>query len=425
MTDDFCRCLGATRKSFCFGARTLEPEHATATRQSEPTLRAAALQFVVLVGIVSFFADMTYEGARSAVGPFLGMLGASAFAIGVVSGGGELVGYALRLWSGRLADRTRRYWAITFVGYALNVLAVPMLALAGTWPVAALLVVLERAGKALRTPARDAMLSYATKATGRGWGFGLHEALDQTGATIGPLVLAAVIAQRAADYRSGFLALLVPALAALATLAMAWRLYPRPQDLEVEDMRVAATAGFPRAYWIYLGGSALVAAGYADYPLLAYHFSQAGTVDLAWIPAVYALAMAVDAIAALVLGRWFDRVGLNVLIVATALSAGFAPLGFSGRREFAILGAMLWGIGMGAQESIMRAAIADLAPPAKRATAYGVFNLAYGAAWFAGSVFMGWMYARSIEALVGFSVIAQLSAVPCFVLAARMGRRPA
>jgi MFS family permease len=380
-----------------------------------------ALNFVILLGVVSLFADMTYEGARSAVGTFLGMLGASAFAIGVVSGGGELVGYGLRLWSGRLADRTRHYWAITFAGYALNLLAVPPLALAGNWQVAAALVILERSGKALRTPARDAMLSYATKSTGRGWGFGLHEALDQIGATVGPLVLTVVIAQNA-DYRRGFVALLIPAVAALATLAVAWRLYPHPQDLEIEDVQLTTSSLFPKAYWVYLCGSALVAAGYADYPLMAYHFGQASTVNLAWIPALYALAMGVDAIAALVFGRWFDRFGLGVLVVATVLSAGFAPLGFGTRSEFAILGTILWGIGMGAQESIMRAAVANMTSPARRATAYGVFNLVYGVAWFAGSAFMGWIYAHSIAGLMGFSVIAQLLAIPCFMWAKRLSR---
>ena len=380
-----------------------------------------ALNFVILLGVVSLFADMTYEGARSAVGPFLGMLGASAFWIGVVSGAGELVGYALRLWSGRLADRTRRYWAVTFAGYALNLLAVPLLALAGSWPVAAALVILERTGKALRTPARDAMLSYATKSTGRGWGFGLHEALDQIGATVGPLVLTVVIAQDA-DYRRGFLALVVPAVAALATLTVAWRLYPHPQDLEIEDARITTSSNFPKAYWVYLCASALVAAGYADYPLLAYHFGQASTVNLSWIPALYALAMGVDAIAAVVFGRWFDRFGLGVLVVATVLSAGFAPLGFGSRTGFAILGTILWGIGMGAQESIMRAAVADMTSPTRRATAYGVFNLVYGVAWFAGSAFMGWIYAHSIGALMAFSVIAQLLAIPCFMWARRLSK---
>jgi len=382
--------------------------------------RSRALRFVVLLGIVSLFADMTYEGARSAVGPFLGMLGASAFAIGVVSGGGELVGYALRLWSGRLADRTRHYWAITFAGYAVNLLAVPLLAAAGNWPIAAILVILERTGKALRTPARDAMLSYATKSTGRGWGFGLHEALDQAGATVGPLVLTVVIAQHAADYRRGFLALLVPAVAALATLVIAWRLFPHPQDLEVGDVGLGSSGSFPKAYWVYLCGSALVAAGYADYPLLAYHFSHAATVSLTWIPALYALAMGVDAIAALVFGRWFDRIGLNVLLVATALSAGFPPLAFGMRSGAAVLGTILWGIGMGAQESIMRAAIANMTSAARRATAYGMFNLVYGAAWFVGSAFMGWLYSRSIGGLIAFSLIAQVLAIPCFLWAKRL-----
>lgn len=184
-----------------------------------------ALTFIVLLGVVSLFADLTYEGARSAAGPFLAMLGASALIVSLVSGGGELVGYTLRLWSGRLADRTQRYWVITFVGYAINVLAVPLLALAGRWPLAAVLLVLERIGKALRTPARDAMLSDATKSTGRGWGFGIHEALDQIGATLGPLLVAGIVVA-GGDYRRGFAVLLIPALAALSVLAFARRLYP-------------------------------------------------------------------------------------------------------------------------------------------------------------------------------------------------------
>jgi MFS family permease len=377
--------------------------------------------FVVLLGIVSLFADMTYEGARSAIGPFLGLLGASSLAIGLVSGGGELAGYALRLLSGRLADRTRRYWAIVFTGYALNLLAVPLLAAVSSWQLAALLVIVERAGKALRAPARDAMLSYATRSVGRGWGFGVHEALDQVGATLGPLLMALIVVQQG-GYRQGFLVLAVPALAALATLAVAWRLYPRPQDLEIGESPLASSRGFPRAYWVYLCASALVAAGYADYALLAFHFSSTGAVSAAGISALYALAMAVDAVAALVFGRWFDRAGLHVLVVATLLSAGFAPLGFSERPELAVIGTVLWGIGMGAQESIMRAAVAGFSSPERRGTAYGIFTLAYGMAWFAGSAFMGWIYARSPVLLTAFSAGAQLLAIPLFVRARRLAR---
>jgi MFS family permease len=380
-----------------------------------------ALRFIVLIGIVSLFADVTYEGARSVAGPFLGLLGASALTVSLVSGGGELIGYALRLWSGRLADRTQRYWAITFIGYAINLLAVPLLAFAGQWPVAATLLILERAGKAVRTPARDAMLSYATTSTGRGWGFGLHEALDQIGATVGPLVVATAIVQ-SGDYRRGFAYLLVPALAALATLTLAWRMYPRPQDLEPAD-RSIAPAGLPRAYWIYLLGSAFVALGYADFPLLAFHFAQVDIVSPSWIPVLYSVAMGTDAIAALVFGRWFDRAGLRVLIVAIVLSAAFAPFAFAHRQAFAVLGSVLWGVGMGAQESIMRAAIATMTPTTRRATAYGIFNLGYGIAWFAGSAAMGWLYGHSLATLIAFSVIAQLLAVPCFLVAGRLHAR--
>jgi MFS family permease len=393
-----------------------------ASAANRPGLSAGgALRFVVLLGIVSLFADMTYEGARSITGPYLALLGASGTVVGVVAGGGELLGYALRLWSGWLADRTHRYWAITICGYAVNLLAVPLLALAGDWAAAALLMVLERAGKAIRTPARDVMLSYATKQTGRGWGFGLHEALDQTGATLGPLIVAGVLLLRG-DYRVGFAVLLVPALASLAVLAAARFQYPRPQHLEPAGKPLSG-GGLPRAYWTYLAGTCFIAAGYADYPLMAFHFERAGTVPKEWIPVLYAVAMAVDGLAALAFGRWFDRRGIAVLVVATLLSLLFAPLAFLGTFHLALLGAALWGVGMGAQESIMRAAVAEMTPHERRGTAFGLFNMAFGVAWFAGSALMGWLYDASIPALVAFAVLAQLAAIPCFVLSARqLGR---
>lgn len=377
-----------------------------------------AVSFIVLLGVVSLFADMTYEGARGATGPFLASLGASSLAVALIAGGGELIGYVLRLWSGRLADRTHQYWALTAAGYAINLLAVPLLALAGHWAVAAVLIVLERTGKALRTPARDAMLSYATATTGRGWGFGLHEALDQIGATIGPFLVTAAMVGTASDYRRGFAVLLVPALLALATLTAAWRMFPRPEALEPRTV-VVATDGFSRRYWVYLAGTCLVAAGFADYPLIAYHFAQAGTVPLAWIPGVYGLAMGVDAIAALAFGRAFDRIGLHVVVFATVLGAAFAPLAFATAPGWAIPGMVCWGIGMGAQESVMRAAIATLAPAARRATAYGLFNLAYGIAWFAGTAVMGGLYRWSTTSVWVFSLVAQLAAVPVLWHAAR------
>jgi MFS family permease len=379
--------------------------------------RGTAMTFVVLLGVVSLFADMTYEGARSITGPYLAVLGASATVVGIVAGFGELIGYMLRLVAGYLSDRTGRYWTFTIIGYVVNLLAVPVLALAGRWELAAALMVAERFGKAIRTPARDAMLSHATTEMGRGWGFGLHEAMDQIGALLGPLIVAAVLF-RHQGYASAFGVLLIPALLALSVLVVAKLLYPDPREFEIGTPPLE-TQGFPRVFWLYLVAIGLIAAGYADFPLIAYHFQKTSLASEGWIPIFYAVAMGVDAIAALVCGRLFDRLGFIVLGGVALVSALFAPLVFLGNFSVAMLGMVLWGIGMGAQESIMRAAVAGMVPAARRGTAYGVFNSGYGLLWFAGSALMGVLYDVSLPALIAFSMGAQLLAVLVLFLVGR------
>jgi MFS family permease len=375
--------------------------------------RRTALRFVVLLGVVSLFADMTYEGARSITGPYLAMLGASGAAVGFISGFGELIGYGLRLASGFIADRTGRYWAVTLTGYFLNLLAVPPLAFTGRWELAAALMIGERMGKAVRTPARDAMLSHATKELGHGFGFGLHEAMDQAGAMLGPLGVAAVLYFQG-GYRLGFGILLLPALCALGVLFAARWLYPRPRDLEASPPAPGAN-GFPSSYWLYVAAGGLIAAGYADYPLIAYHFGKVSSVPAGWIPIFYAIAMGVAALAALCFGYLFDRIGLAILIVSAVLSSLVAPLAFLGGFTPALLGMALWGMGTGVQESILRAAIAGMIPADQRGTAYGLFNTGFGICWFLGSALMGLLYDRSVGWLVTFSIIAQLAAIPLFV----------
>ncbi len=371
-----------------------------------------ALRFVILIGIVSLFSDMTYEGARSINGPFLAILGASGAVVGVVSGLGELIGFSIRLVSGYFSDKTKGYWAITFIGYAINLIAVPFLALAGNWQIAAVLMVIERIGKGIRVPPRDAMLSYATQNMGRGWGFGLHEALDQLGAITGPLIVAAVLYFRD-GYKTGYILLLVPALLALSVLTAARFLYPRPQDLEISQTKLQFQ-GFSKSFWLYVLAAAFIAAGFADFPLIAYHFQKASIASETLIPILYAIAMGVDALAALVFGRLFDRLGLTTMMLVAFLSAFFAPVVFFGGFSLAIFGMALWGIGMGAQESIMRAAIGGMIAPEQRGTAYGLFNTIYGFAWFLGSVLIGVLYDISIPWLVAFSVAAQLASIPIF-----------
>jgi MFS family permease len=370
-----------------------------------------ATSFVVLVGVVSLFADMTYEGARSVAGPFLGLLGATGAVVGIVSGLGELAGYAVRLLSGYLGDRTGRYWAVTIVGYAINMLAVPALALAGRWEAAAALLVVERVGKGIRTPPRDVLLSHVAAQVGRGWAFGLHEALDQAGAVAGPLLVAALLGL-GRGYQEAFAALLAPALLALLVLGLARARYPEPQRFEPVRTGAAGEHGFPRAFWTYVAAVACLAVGFADFPLIAFHLKTTGVAGDGTIPVLFALAMAVDGLAALAFGRAFDRRPLPTLIAVPLASGLFAPLAFSGRLGLAALGAVLWGVGMGAQESVLRAAVAQMVPPARRGTAYGVFNTVYGVAWFAGSAAMGVLYDVSLPALMALSVASQLAAVP-------------
>jgi predicted MFS family arabinose efflux permease len=379
-------------------------------------LKQMAFQFVVAIGIVSLFADMTYEGARGITGPFLYSLGASATVVGFVAGFGELAGYALRSVFGYFADKTHKYWAFIFVGYAVNLLAVPALALAGNWPLAAALMILERTGRAIRRPSVEAMLSHAGSQVGHGFAFGLHEALDQTGATIGPLITALVLYLRG-GYHEAFAVLLISALLSLTALVVARIFYPRPHELEARTPIVLKTAGFSKSYWLYAIAGALIAAGFADFSLIAFHFQKAAVVAQSVVPVFYALAMVTSACASLLLGRLLDKIGVPVVVFAFFLGAFFAPCVFLGGSALALMGMILWGIGMGAQDSLLKAILSGVVPADRRSTAFGVFDTVFGVAWFAGSAGMGLLYDISIPGLIVFSFLLQLAALPFFILA--------
>ena len=380
--------------------------------------KTRALRFVLLIGLLSFFADFTYEGSRGIIGPYLALLGAGAATVGIVTGFGELLGYGLRLVSGTLSDRTGEFWPITIFGYVVQMFSVPLLALSGSWRVAAVLIVLERVGKATRNPPRDAMLAHAAKEMGGyGWAFGVHEALDQFGALFGPLLVAAVVGARG-DYRTAFAVLLIPCLITLSILVVARLSYPRPEELESTPPDLTAT-GLPGVFWVYLAGAVLVAAGFADFPLIAFHFERAAVVPATWIPIFYSIAMGVSGLGSLLFGRLFDRFGIAVLVPLTVLSALFAPLVFLGDFGLALVGMALWGLGMGVHESIIPAAVALMVPARRRASAYGLFTAGYGVFWFLGSAAIGLLYDVSLSTVVGFSLIAQLAAIPVFFVVRR------
>jgi predicted MFS family arabinose efflux permease len=390
----------------------------TETSSPKPDIAKLAFRFVLIFGAVNFFADMTYEGARSIAGPFLGYLGASATIVGFVGGFGEMVGYALRSITGYFADKTRQYWAMTFIGYAVNMLAVPALALAGNWPLAAALVIAERTGRAIRKPSVEAMLSHAGESIGQGWVFGLNGALDQAGATLGPLIMALAL-YRHGDYHHAFAVLLFSALACLAVLWSAWFFYRRPHELSGEPAKQSSGKEFSRAYWLYLIGGALVAAGFADFSLIAFHFQKSATVPQGLVPVFYAVAMATGAIASLIFGKLLDKIGLPLIMLAFGLSAFFAPLVFLFKENLELVGMVLWGIGLGAQDSCLKGVFAGMISSGKRSTAFGIFDTGFGVAWFAGSAIMGVLYDKSILALVLFSLILQLAALPVLAAARR------
>ncbi len=377
-------------------------------------LKNSPLKLILLLGVVSLFADMTYEGARSINGQYLAMLGASATIVGITSGLGEFIGYTLRLFSGYIADKTGRYWLITILGYAVNLLAIPLLAWVNCWELAALLMILERVGKSIRTPARDVILSNATQQVGHGWGFGLHEALDQIGAVSGPLILATVLWMKG-TYQNCYVLLLIPAVLSLISLFIAKYKHQKISSYLNEPLK-PIVKGFSKPFWLYIIAVSVIAIGYADFPLIAYHLKNVFPGQEQWIPVFYALAMAIDAASSLFCGYLFDRkVGISIIAFATFFSAFFAPLVFLGSMPLVIFGMVLWGIGMGAQESVMKAYIAETIPMNKRGTAFGIFNSCFGLFWFFGSATMGFLYDISITNLVIFSVVTQLASIPIFI----------
>ena len=387
-------------------------------------------RFVFLLGWVSLFADLCYQGMRGAIGGYLALLGASATAVGIVAGTGEAIGYGLRYATGALADRTRRYWTLAIIGYATNLVAIPLLALAGSWPMVAVLVGIERLGKAVRSPAKSTIVSFAASDVGAGKVFAITEAMDQVGGLLGPLLVAAVLAWRGETVEGfawAFALLGIPALLSVLVLLRARKLFPDPRALDKSEITEHGTFG-PR-YRVYLAGVALIAIGLADWPLLAYHMQREEILATRWLPVVYAAAMAADGGAALVAGSAFDRVrarggtGASVVVAFVLVGAGYAPLILLARQDtpqLAFAGIALWALALAATESIGKAMIATLVPKGERGRAFGIYYLVWGGAWWVGSVVLGVVYDQSPLAA---SCIAASSLVAGAVVVALSSRR--
>lgn len=390
--------------------------------------RPSAWQVVWWFGLVSLAADMVYEGARSMYGPMLAALGASAVVVGVVTGAGEAMALVMRLVFGPYADRTGRYWALTILGYGLTAVCVPLLwfaprvGAAGV-ALAATLVLLERLGKAVRSPSKSALLAHAAGAVGRGRGFGIHKALDQVGAFAGPLLVAAVTA--AASVWTGMAVLAVPGAVAMVLLLLLRRRVP---DTSVYDESAASRpeparpwlaeavgAGLPPVFFRYAVAAALTTGALVTYGIIGYHLVRDDLVPTAAVPLVYAAAMAVEAVAALAVGWLHDRTGSRVLLVVPVLVALVPGLALGDALWLVVAGVVVWGVAQGVQDSTVKAVVADLVPAPRRATAYGVFAGIQGALAVAGGAGAGWLYERSLPALVVAVALSQVLALVLLV----------
>ena len=390
---------------------------------------SGAIAFITLMGIVSLFSDLTHEGARSILGEYLNLAGASAAAIGFVSGIGELCGYSLRLISGLIADKTKKYWTLVIAGYVIQVLAIPALALVPEhgWVWACGLVILERVGKAVKKPAKNTLVSFAASEIGTGKGFAYQEFLDQLGAFLGPILLFVTALVKGTDdlfqtYRISFAVLLVPALITIALVLAAKIKYPDPEMFEKQEDK-PENFRFGKSFALFMASICFFAFGFADFTLITLHAANTGAFPESTLSLLYAAAMAVDAFAALFFGWLFDRIGLKALIISTLCSTFFTCFIFmTGNARIIGIGIILWGIGIGAQESIMKAAVSGMVPRSMRSTGFGIFETGFGIAWFLGSWLLGALYDLNPMYLVVVSVASQLLAIAFYAMCLRCNR---
>ncbi len=383
--------------------------------------KKTAITFLFIMGLISLLADFTHEGARSIYGPYLGLLGTSAFLIALISGLGEFIGQALRVVTGFIADKTRKYWTMMIVGYAINLLAIPMLMFVkpSIAYVALVLILLERVGKGIRAPAKSALTSFTTSHFGVGKAFALQELMDQIGAFLGPIFVFAIIKIQSGDellgYQTAFGLLGIVAIMTLVVIVIARTKYPHPD--EFEEKKTANGSLWKLSFIVYLIAIGFLAMGFIDYPILAFHMDQTASFDVEWIPLIYAMAMGIDALSALFFGMLFDKYKIIALIIPTALSIAIAPVFFLMDGTIGIiLGIVIWGIAMGAMESVLKSVIASLVSKEKRATAYGIFYAIFGVSWFLGSTLIGLLYEGSILSVVLFSSIMEMFALAWLII---------
>lgn len=384
---------------------------------------------VLTFGYVSLAADMVYEGMRSASGPLLLSLGASALIVGLVTGAGEALALGLRLLTGPLADRSGRHWSLTVQGYALTAVSVPLLAItpflgAAGLATASVLILSERIGKAVRSPSKSTLLAQLAEPVGRGRGFGVHKALDQVGAFGGPLIVAG-IAAATGHLWAGFAALAVPGIATLVLLGLLRNGAGLSDNRPASDATVPSAATLPPGFWAFSVSCGASTLGLMTFGVMSVHLVATDLVPSAGVPLVYAGAMAVQAVAALGTGFAYDRWGARILYALPALVAVVPTLVFGPSLLPVFAGIAVWAIATAVQDSAVKALVADLVPRTSLATAYGYFAAAQGLGAFAGGGLAGALFQHHLRLLIAVIGALQVLSLVTLVVTVRRTRRAA
>lgn len=392
-------------------------------------LRKNALIFIILIGLVSLFSDMCHEGAKSIYGQFLQLSGASPKIISLIGGLGEFLGTALIFVTSIIASKTKKYWTMTIIGYTLNLFCIPLLALTtpNGYIYAISLILLERVGKAIRKPAKNTLVSFSSKNIGEGKSFALMEFLDQIGAFIGPLLLTLVLSLKNGtnifdDYRFCFLILLVPAVVTIIILLFTAYKYPTPEEFEEESVKENKTnVNYSKSFIVYLVAIALIGFSFIDFPLISLDILNKHIINESYLPLLYALAMLIDSISALVFGTLFDKIGMKTLVVSTICSMFFPLLIFRyDNLSIVITGVALWGIGMGAIESILKSSVAKMSTIENRSKCFGIFEGVFGLAWFIGSAILGFIYEYNNLFFITLPIVLQTISVILFIYTVKL-----
>lgn len=396
--------------------------------QNRKLRSASAVAVIIMFGIISMLGDIVYESARSANSQYLNLLSISASQVGLVFGIGEFLGYFLRMVSGILSDKSGRQWIFMFLGYGLLV-SVPLMGLTLNWNILIVLILTERIGKALRSPAKDTILSkIAEGQVGIGFAFGLQEALDQIGAFAGPLIFTVVFfltgKNGAAQYQLGYKALLIPFAVLMLFLTQAYRKITRDRLVPESQIKEFHADRLRPVFWTYAAFTFFCTLGLVNFSVIGYHLKENHLMSDGTITLLYSVSMAVDALAALVVGNAYDRMkekrgtktgGLTVLMAIPLITLLLPFLTLGKSIVLISIGMMVFGLVIGTHETIMRSAIADITPFNKRGTGYGVFNTFYGLALFGGAAIMGWLYDMGqLRAIMALSCLAEAVAILLF-----------